>query len=82
MDVMGVSLQEEQSLCFGTYLPRKMAASASILLAALKDVSSAHPCLALHEEQQRQDTGCRHSPVATTSPDENPDNHVSALGSH
>ena len=43
MDVMGGSLQEEQSFCFGAYLPREIAASTSILLVALKDVSSAHP---------------------------------------
>ena len=82
MDVIGWSLQEEQLLCCGTYLPREMAASTSILLAALKDVSSAHPFLALHNEQQQQDTGCCHSPVATTSPDTKHDNNVSDIGLH
>ena len=82
MDAMGGSLQEEQLLCCGTYLPRETTAFTSILLVALKDVSSAHPILALHDEQQRQDTGCRHSSVATTSLGTQPDNHVLALGLH
>ena len=82
MDVMGGSLPEEQLFCFGTYLPRETAASASTLLAALKDVLPAYRSQALYEEQQRQDAGCHHSPVATTCPDTQHDNHVLTRGSY
>ena len=82
MDAIGRSSQEEQLLCFGTYLPMETAASASTLLAALKDVLPARLSQALHEEQQRQDVGCPHLPVATTSPNTQNDNHALALGSY
>ena len=82
MDVIGGSSQEEQLFCFDTYLPRETAASASTFWVALKDVSSTHLFLAPHKQPQRQDTGYRHSPVATTSPDTQHYNHVLALGLH
>jgi hypothetical protein len=52
-DAIGGASQEEQRqllFCFGTFLPREMAASASTLLAALKDVLSACLSQGLHEE--------------------------------
>ena len=73
---------EEQLFCFGTYLPRETAASASTLLEALKDVLPACLSQALNEEQQRQDTSCPHLPFATTSIDTQHDNHVLALASY
>ena len=82
MDAIGRSSQEEQLLCFGTYLPMETAASASTLLAALKDVLPARLSQALHEEQQRQGVGCPPLPVATTSPNTQNDNHALALGSY
>ena len=39
------------------------------------------PVSAMHKEQQRQDTGCRHSHVATTSSNTKHDNYLSDLGS-